>query len=324
MILYSFTKGIKKFLSKLQIPHSCNLNTTVLRGTPIIRLGNFEGSSIDENFTVYNRFNNVYQMFDKRSFLPSLKQTYEINGITLVSPKSAEKYKTYTDILYIGKNKNGKIKVLFDTYSDFEKHFNDNTRKGWYYYVQNVNAREFKVHCGHGKILLFYEKNIISDSEKNSRLIKQTEYNSFIKELKTCLLLVNNLSLDFGTVDFSLQGKDIVITDFNLLPSFTTDTVINKYVKYFHWLYSMEKRQHFNYMSFNKGESLKWKNNQLTNNNILDYIEESSKNKLINLNDYKVKKKSNNNHGFILHTRRIVMPDLPEHILSIHRDTEGF
>lgn len=286
MLLYSPIKGIDKVIKMIELymPHSSTANNQkLIKQMPVIRFGNTSLPGLDDNVTCFNRAESTYPLCNKREFIQGLN-----HAITLINDKDALKLKHITDIFYIGRGLNGRVKKVFNTYDEFIAHYKENSIKGWYYYIQPVQAKEYRAHCGHGKILLFYEKPIDSESEKDFRLIKQSEYNEFTVCLKNCLSLLSNYGLDFGVVDFSLSNASFIITDVNVITSFVTNTMVDKYAKYFIWLYNPERRAHFNYGNFKQGESLKWKNNQLLKPEIENFIEHAVKNgKYINTNQIK-------------------------------------
>jgi len=96
----------------------------------------------------------------------------------------------------------GKNFVVLNSFSDFERHYNQNNQ-GWYYSNFINKEREFRVHCAHGKVLVLMEKsnpnngNIAWNRAQNDT--EPFEYVTWTRiddeNLKNVLVIVFNSSL---------------------------------------------------------------------------------------------------------------------------------
>lgn len=174
----------------------------------------------------------------------------------------------------------GKNLVVLNNYTELVNHW----RKGWYYSEFIDKQREFRVHCGHGKVLALMEKTkpsnssiawnrAINDTEPFKRITQaESDEQNLIHILKEALKAVEALKLDMGGVDIMLDKNNIpYVLEVNTAPTLNSSPAVAAlWAKYWKWLLdSTEQRLHWDYNLFKKTSSLFWKQNQFLNHNLI-------------------------------------------------------
>lgn len=237
-----------------------NLNNKI-----VVRWGNRIEIEKDERSIIYND----NQQARKASNKKLAREIFIKNNILcpqLLTPKSDNL--KYPIIARPNEHSKGENFVVINNLKEFETHYNTNNID-WYYSEFIDKEREFRVHCGHGKILAIMEKpkgegiawNRVLNEDPFVR-VKQEEYK--YKLFAIALQAMKVIGLDFGGVDIMLKGDTPYVIEINTSPSIENSEYVNdRYSKYFNWLFSSEtKREHWNFKEFTAGKSLAWKENQ--------------------------------------------------------------
>lgn len=166
----------------------------------------------------------------------------------------------------------GKNFVVLRNREEFVRHFDANERNGWYYSEFIDKTDEFRVHCAHGKVLELMRKprgegfawNRAQVGEPFVR-VERRDYGDKLNVCVEALKAAAALGLDFSGVDVIVKDGKAYVIECNTSPTLNSSPhVTTRYAKYFDWLArSNEKRPHWEFLNFKKGESLVWKNFQL-------------------------------------------------------------
>lgn len=240
----------------------------------VIRWGTREELNTDNTTIVYNQSKAIANATDKK-LSRELFIENNVSTPVLVTPDNFQE--TYLPIiarpLVHSKGKN--FVVLANVY-DFENHYNQNN-EGWYYSQFINKEREFRVHCGHGKVLVLMEKSNPGNGNLAwNRAQNDTEPFTYIPwaqiddENLKCVLeeglkATTAVGLDMSGVDVMLYNGQAYVLEVNTAPTLNTSPyVAERWGKYFDWLFRQEsRREHWDISGLKKASSLVWKNFQL-------------------------------------------------------------
>jgi hypothetical protein len=114
------------------------------------------------------------------------------------------------------------------------------------FYVSELfeKTTEYRVHCGHGKVLFIQEKPLVEGEIRANQavnheswtVLKWSDFHPGI--CRESILAVGNLGLDYGAVDimYNAQNDTWAICEVNTSPSINTPYSSEKYAKYFDWV----------------------------------------------------------------------------------------
>lgn len=244
------------------------------RNSIIIRWGTREELETDNTTIVYNQSKAIAIATDKKLS----RQTFIDNNVSCPVLVTLDNFnESYLPIIARPLvHSKGKNFVVLNNFNDFERHYNINN-EGWYYSNFINKEREFRVHCGHGKVLAVMEKsnpnngNIAWNRAQND--IEPFEYVTWTRiddENLKCVLeqglkATAAVGLDMSGVDVMLHNGIAYVLEVNTAPTLNTSPyVAERWGKYFDWLFRQEtRRDHWNISEMKKGSSLIWKNYQL-------------------------------------------------------------
>lgn len=186
-----------------------------------------------------------------------LKSPQDHTGITITRP-------------YI--HSKGKNFIVLKSEEEVQNHW----RNGWYYSKYIDKDREFRVHCGHGKVIALMEKykpennnmawnRAINNSEpfvkvKQYQVDDQNLYPVLLEALKA----IEALHLDMGGVDVIYKDGIAYVLEVNTAPTLNSSPrVAQEWAKYWKWLFNSNvRRPHWDFRKFKKASSLFWKQDQ--------------------------------------------------------------
>lgn len=237
----------------------------------IIRWGTREPITC-HNSIIYNKSGAIANATDKLAS----RQLFAEKGVS--TPRLLNQVDDYREGIIIARpfvHSKGSNFVVLNTKEELEKHW----RTGWYYSEFVDKVREFRVHCGHGKVLALMEKHnpnngnhawnrAQNDTEPFTR-IKQSESDE--QELRNVLVeglkAVDALGLDMGGVDVMLDKNGIAyVLEVNTAPTLNSSPkVAEMWGKYWGWILRVNgRRDHWDYLAFKKASSIFWKKDQLS------------------------------------------------------------
>lgn len=124
---------------------------------------------------------------------------------------------------------------------------------GWYLSEIFDKTHEYRVHCGHGKILLINEKPLVEGelranmavNHESWRVLKWGEFPTVV--CQESLRAVEALGLDYGAVDimYNADTNEAAICEVNTSPSINTPYTSGKYAEYFSWVIRHGFPEHF-------------------------------------------------------------------------------
>ena len=224
------------------------------------------GNRIDVNLhncIVYNKAEAIANATDKKKSREIFKQK-GVNSPRLVSRGDVNI--NYPLIARPRVHAKGKNFHVIKNEVEFTVHLN--THQDWYYSEFVDKVQEFRIHCGHGRILNYLEKpnpgngQIAWNRALNGEAftnVKWNDYNSAV--CKVALEAIQALGLDFGGVDVILdkEGKAHVL-EVNTSPTLaSSEYSMSRYAKYFDWLCKTNKRrEHFEIKDFKKASKYAW------------------------------------------------------------------
>lgn len=236
----------------------------------IIRWGTREPITYHSSI-IYNKSGAIANATDK---LLS-RQIFAERGVS--APRLLNQVDDYREGIVIARpfvHSKGNNFVVLESKEELEKHW----RSGWYYSEFVDKVREFRVHCGHGKVLALMEKhNPNNGNHAWNRAQNDTEPFTRIKQKETdeqnlrgimveALKAVKSLGLDMGGVDVMLDENGIsYVLEVNTAPTLNSSPkVAEMWAKYWEWLLRVNaRRDHWDFLAFKKASSLFWKQEQL-------------------------------------------------------------
>jgi glutathione synthase/RimK-type ligase-like ATP-grasp enzyme len=143
--------------------------------------------------------------------------------------------------------------------------------KGMYVARVYPKTKEWRVHCGHGKVLAVCEKPLVEGDIRGNmaitheewRVLPWSEYDVGICRIALDALRV--VGLDFGGVDVMSHPTDDsprqVVCEINTAPTVSdSEYMLGRYSAYF---LVAQDLKHYDYTKWKEGKSFAWKNQQL-------------------------------------------------------------
>jgi glutathione synthase/RimK-type ligase-like ATP-grasp enzyme len=141
------------------------------------------------------------------------------------------------------------------------------------YYSKIIDkSNEYRVHVGHGKVLLIHEKPLKEGEIRGNQAITGLSWGNVLNwseyKQKLCKLAcdgVKVLGLSTGAVDI-IKGKDkkYYILEVNTAPTLNDSPYsCQRYAKYFDWILKHPKNKWWDYNKYTLGKSFAWTNTQL-------------------------------------------------------------
>ena len=262
-----FTDNVVAITNKL-----AQINVT---NSIVIRWGTREELTTDNTTIVYNQSRAIANATNKKLS----RELFIENGVSTPKLMTLNNFEI-SDLPIIARplvHSKGKNFIVLNNYSDFESHYHRNN-EGWYYSQFINKEREFRVHCGHGKVLVVMEKsNPANGNLAWNRAQNDTEPFTYVpwtqldeQNLKCvvteALKATQAVGLDMSGVDVMLCGGTAVVLEVNTAPTLnTSEYVAGRWGMYFDWLFRSEtRRDHWDFTQFKNASSLVWKNKQLT------------------------------------------------------------
>lgn len=147
----------------------------------------------------------------------------------------------------------GKDFNVFQNYKELEPFLWGKVFPHWYVSEVFEKTTEYRVHCGHGRVLIVQEKPLVPGelranqavNHESWKVLKWGEINQ--KIALESLKAVKVLGLDYGAVDIMYNSTDgsFAICEVNTSPSINTDYSSGKYAKYFSWIIRNNFPKHF-------------------------------------------------------------------------------
>ena len=262
-----FTDNVVAITNKL-----AQINVT---NSIVIRWGTREELTTDKTTIVYNQSRAIANATNKKLS----RELFIENGVSTPKLMTLNNFEI-SDLPIIARplvHSKGKNFIVLNNYTDFESHYHRNN-EGWYYSQFINKEREFRVHCGHGKVLVVMEKSNPDNSNLAwTRAQNDTEPFTYVpwtqldeQNLKCvvteALKATQAVGLDMSGVDVMLCGGTAVVLEVNTAPTLnTSEYVAGRWGMYFDWLFRSEtRRDHWDFTQFKNASSLVWKNKQLT------------------------------------------------------------
>lgn len=171
----------------------------------------------------------------------------------------------------------GKDFLLFNNYSELERGWRSVGRLDHPYISEFYpKTTEYRVHVGHGKVLIVQQKLQTSErigenwSYENGYTFEVVPWKQYRKEIvDLAVKTIEALGLDFGAVDIMSDPLDqnlpvAVVCEVNTSPKLEGYTV-KRYAKYFDWLIRTHETRHFIIPNDLKARHYVFKNRELVN-----------------------------------------------------------
>lgn len=238
-----------------------------LADATVIRWGNRIEAPTNKGTVVYNTSEAIAKATNKKT----ARQQFLKAGVR--APKLFERDSKDITFPVIARplvHSKGKNFVVLNNLKEFKAHY----KEGWYYSEFIDKQAEFRVHCGHGKVLAVMEKPAVKGQIAWNRAINHEAFVRVKQEdyiYSVCfqaLKAVESLGLDFGGVDVVVlkngDKPEAYVLEINTAPTLnSSEWVSSQYAKYFDWLFASEKRkQHWDFKQFKAPASFAWKQDQ--------------------------------------------------------------
>lgn len=247
--------------------YQSKLSRFLFNNTKIIRWGTRE-TITGTNMIIYNKASAIASATNKKMS----RELFEQNGVNapyLLKEPSEHEGITIARPLIHSKGKNF---IVLNSQKEVEDHWNEN----WYYSRFIDKDREFRVHCGSGKVIGLMEKHkpdnnslawnrAVSGTDPFTRL---KQYEADEQDLRNVLIeslsAIEALGLDMGAVDIMLKDGVPYVLEVNTAPTLNSSPhIAEEWSKYWKWLFnSDQKRNHWDFRKFKKASSLFWKQDQ--------------------------------------------------------------
>lgn len=224
------------------------------------------------NSIIYNKSRAIQNATDKKLS----RQIFTNNNVS--TPRLITSIENYNGGIVIGRppiHSKGKNFIVINNIDELRLHW----KEDWYYSEFVNKVREFRVHCGHSKVIAFMEKHkpsngsiawnrAINGTEPFTQITqKQSDEQNLLPVLQEAIKAVQILGLDMGGVDVILDSNNkAYVLEVNTAPTLNSSLrVAEMWSKYWGWLLREDKRrQHWDYTQFKKASSLFWKLDQLS------------------------------------------------------------
>lgn len=162
----------------------------------------------------------------------------------------------------------GRNFIILKNVNEFQRHFDNNEHRGWYYSEFVDKVKEYRVHCAHGRILNYLEKpnpgngQIAWNRALNGEAFTNVKWSDYDSRIALeCLKAVKAIGLDFAGVDVIVdaQGNPYIL-ELNTSPTLnSSEYSMQRYAKYFDWLgKTTERREHHELKEFKKASNYAW------------------------------------------------------------------
>lgn len=239
----------------------------------VIRYGNSIVAPFKKGTIVYNKSSSISTASDKALS----RQLFTEKGVRCPKLIHYQDYLenkiVYPIIARPRQHRKGQDFVVLNNDQEYLEHYSMNHMYGWYYSEFIDKEKEYRVHCGHGKVLAIMEKPKGEGIAWNRAVVhdpfirlKQADY---LHDLcLQALCAVEAVGLDFGGVDVAYKDNKAYVLEVNTAPTINSSKYVSEqYAKYFDWLTRVDvQREHWDFRQYNKAQSFAWKQEQLLNN----------------------------------------------------------
>lgn len=245
-----------------------SVEDVLLEDCILIRWGN-RIEVVISNVITYNKSANINNATNKKLSREIFLEK-GVNSPKLFNLESNKNDLSFPIIARPSHHAKGKNFIILKDLREFVDHIQEYESQGWYYSEFIDKVQEFRVHCGHGKILNMLEKpkpegaTIAWNRAVNHEAfdnVKWSEYNHNVSI--EALKAIESVGLDFGGVDVVLdKDSKAFVLEVNTSPTLaSSEYSMTRYALYFDWLAKTGKRrEHWDFRKFKKTESLAWKN----------------------------------------------------------------
>lgn len=220
-----------------------------------------------EGSIVYNCARAISRATDKKLSREILAEK-GINVPKLVTPETRLEDLCFPIIARPRRHAKGRNFVVLNNLQEFSSHYYRHHERGWYYSNFVDKVAEYRVHCGHSRILNFLEKpnpgngNIAWNRAGNGSVFTNIRWNDYNgKVAHEALKSVVALGLDFAGVDIMIdrEGNPYVL-ELNTGPTLnSSEYSLDRYASYFKWLKKKEtKREHWELKEFRNPKFYAW------------------------------------------------------------------
>lgn len=229
----------------------------------VIRWGNTIAVDLT-NSVVYNRAENITKATDKKLSREMLAE----GGIRVPrAVKPEDNDINFPVIARPRRHAKGRNFVILNNRGEFYPHWIRNN-EDWYYSEFVDKVKEYRVHCGHSRVLNLLEKpnpgngmiawNRAVNGEAFTN-IKWSEYDGNV--CNEALRAVQVMGLDFAGVDIIVDAEgNAYVLELNTSPTLnSSEYSMSRYAKYFDWLTKTGKRRdHWELKEFKKASNYAW------------------------------------------------------------------
>lgn len=261
-----YTQGNKESYNKLKPQLPLNMEDTVS-----IRWGTQEPIITNGNSIIYNKLEGLRNATNKGLARVLMSQA-GVRVPKIVTPDNV-KEKHLPIICRPMVHSKGKNFIILKTIEEFTNHYNPQS----FYYSRFIDKElEFRVHCGHGKVLRLMKKHnpgegqiawnrAVNKDAPGFERVRWSESEPYIDVMRQALHAVEALELDMGGVDVMFKNGKAYVLEVNTAPTLNScPTTAKKWGRYWNWLLASDKRRPvFNWREWTKGKSFFIKNFQL-------------------------------------------------------------
>jgi len=161
---------------------------------------------------------------------------------------------------------------IIHSQSDLVRLERRNNLDGWYFSEVIDKTNEYRVHVGHGKVLVINEKPLVEGELRANQAVTEQSWGQAMQwhefKKKMCKLAcdaVHILGLDMGAVDIMRDRENnYYVCEVNTAPTISDSPYsCARYARYFDWIFRHNGGEWWNYEEWTSGKSFAWKNSQL-------------------------------------------------------------